>query len=61
MTAAETLAQRGWTRVRAEGNECGEALTNSGRRLNGLACEKGAVWAKDGEPTRCAQHALLVP
>lgn len=60
MTAAETLAQRGWVRVRAEG-ECGEALTNSGRRLNGLACEKGAVWAKPGEATRCAQHALLVP
>lgn len=57
-TPAQTLIAAGYTKIRAT-DECGEALSNSGSSLNGLACIKRAVWAKDGEPDRCAQHAIL--
>lgn len=58
MTNTEKLIAAGWTRQRAT-DECGEAITTR-RDLIGLACGKGATWVKDGEPARCAQHALLV-
>jgi hypothetical protein len=57
MTNTEILTSAGWTKLPRTIGECGEAIVTRGK-LFGLACEKRAVWTKDGGPAVCQQHAL---
>lgn len=58
-TAAQRLIHAGFSRRKYGVSDCGEALTASGPRLNGLACKRPGSWVKPGEPGRCLQHAAM--
>lgn len=59
MTQTEKLKASGWSKVRADGNECGQAIVSK-NDLEDLACSKSATWKREGmEYALCAQHALL--